>query len=108
MGESSHWLAGRTIIEDPEVERFVDAQSRVAGSRFAEQWEGIKWMLARKPERGTPRDLEEPDKFLVYVFPGIRHAHTYRVAVFYSYNENEVSIRSACLVHQIKGKYGAM
>lgn len=93
MPSKQPWLPCRTVVLDDEAEAFVRAQEH-QGSRFEDQWQGIEWLLARKPEYGSSRFPEEPCSYLVYVFPGDDLASTQELWVLYSYDQNEVVIHS--------------
>lgn len=85
------WSIYRDVALDPHAQSFVDeAAERIP--RFDEQWRGIEWFLARRPEKGTPRYHHEATKYLVYVFPGNRWAKTRELWVLYSYDDDRVII----------------
>ncbi len=89
------WSQYRTIVLDESARRFVDSElSRPR--RFDDQWSGVEWRLARKPEIGVPRWSAKPNEYLFYVFSANEVAATRELWVLYSYDQNEVHIHAAC------------
>ena len=86
------WPVYRTIFLEPPARKFVEEVKDA--QRFDEQWRGVDWILARKPESGLPRYLKEPTKYLIYVFPANELARTKELWVLYSYDEDAVTIHA--------------
>ena len=87
------WAVYRTIVLDEPVRKFVDHESSKA-NRFEDQWDGVVWHLARKPEKGLPRYPQNPDKYLLHIFAANPLGSTRELWVLYSYNQNEVQIHA--------------
>lgn len=88
------WLNARTVVLDPEAEKFV-VRAEAAHPRFEAQWRGVEWLLARSPEIGRPRDPHEPMKYLVHVVPENSLATTHELWILYSYDIDEVTVHRA-------------
>lgn len=87
------WPIYRTIILDPLADAFVQSATQNT-KRFADQWQGVEWRLARKPEAGLPRYPKAPRRHLIYVFPANELAHTQELWVLYSYNRDKVIVHA--------------
>ena len=85
------WSVYRDVALEPQAQTFVDGAVS-DGARFEDQWRGVEWLLARTPEKGTPRYPHEPTKFLIYVFPANQWAKTRELWVLYSYDDDRVTI----------------
>ena len=83
----------RTVILDPEAEAFVRREE--SSYRFRDQWEGIEWHLAHKPDRGLPRFPDEPTKNLIDIFPSNPLANLTGLWVLYSYDDETVTVHAA-------------
>ena len=72
----------------------MDQESSNGEHRFEDQWSGVEWHLARKPEKGRPRYREEPEKFLLYIPAANPIAKTRELWVLYSYDQNKVNVHA--------------
>lgn len=76
MPATSLWIPCRTIILDKDAEEFVKENETSQDERFEDQWRGVEWFLARKPDQGIPRNPKEPCKYLIYNFSADKLANT--------------------------------
>lgn len=90
---STPWSQHRTVVYDGSASKDLDRYTKLH-SRFDDLWHGIEWKLCRKPETGTPRLVDDPHKHLIYVFPSNELAQIPKVAVLYSYSDNEVNVHA--------------
>ena len=100
----SHRFSGhrklRTIILDDTASSFVEEQEK-QHHRFEDQWNGIEWLLSRKPEQGTPMDKDYPCWCLLKVIPRKKLVDGLRgITLLYSFNNESVTIHSICFNDQ--------
>ena len=75
-----------------DVAASVDLHSETY-SRFAEFWDGIKWLLSRTPDlEYSYRRSDAKTGFRLHVFAGDVLADTPNVAVTYHFTDDEVTI----------------
>ncbi|MCY4184097.1 MAG: hypothetical protein OXC82_13590 [Rhodobacteraceae bacterium] len=48
------WTVFREIVLEERAHEFID-QASAQNNRFEDQWRGVEWLLARTPEKGSPR-----------------------------------------------------
>ena len=94
MPVNPYWPQYRTVVLDRRAQEFVDLESSRT-PRFDDQWRGVEWRLARRPDTGIPRLAMNQTDFLVYVFPANEFATTRELWVLYSYNQDRVTIHAA-------------
>lgn len=95
------WPTYRTVILDKAAQDFIDANA-INGSSFEAQWDGIAWLLCRKPTVGTARDPDEPNSYLLLVVAPDELAQTCEVWVLYSHDDGTVTIHGVEIVQENK------
>ena len=90
------WTVLREVILDDSAQKSYDT-ARSANSRFEDQWLGVEWLLSRTPDKGTPRFRNNPQEYLIYVFPGDQIAETRELWVLYSYDSSQVEVHALFL-----------
>ena len=86
------WSTHRTITEEENVEREVDALIQKY-PRFEDQWDGLKWILCRHPEMDNARHqvINGKKHWLAHTKGDLSH-DLVEIAVIYTFDENEVCI----------------
>lgn len=90
------WTTYRTVVLEQRAQIFIDSHSK-PDSRFEEQWEGVEWLLSRKPDCGLPRHAQEPNKYLLLVIAASALATTAELWVLYSYDDNNVTVHALAI-----------
>ena len=86
------WTRLRSVAEEMDVTTSVDLHCETY-PRFADFWEGIKWLLSRTPDLEYAfRRSDSKAGFRLYVFAGDVVADTPNVAVTYHFTDDEVTI----------------
>lgn len=80
----------RDVFEQDDVSRTIDASIQKY-SRLGDAWEGLKWLLARKPDVGMPIGDG------LYLHKQGAWPNTPNITVLYSYNDERVTIKGAKL-----------
>lgn len=87
------WPTYRTVVLDERAQRFLD-QNAAPGDRLDAQWQGLEWLICRKPEIGLPRHKHDPAKYLVVVVAQNDIAKTRELWVLYSYDDSVVTVHA--------------
>jgi hypothetical protein len=86
------WQRLRTIIEDAAAQEAADLFSEQF-DRFDKAWEGLKWLLSRKPEIGYPQTINGvPTGYRLHIQAADELARTPEIWVVYTHDDNEVVI----------------
>ena len=85
------WSKLKTIVEEPEAEASIDRLSQEY-PRFSDQWEGLKWLLARKPEEISRIRKVDNHVFHLAHRTGDKLFRTLEIAVVYKIEDSEVIV----------------
>ncbi len=86
------WETRRNIITTSRAKKSIEEYSEKY-DRFDEQWQGLKHLLERNPEKGKAKKLESGS--LVYVMhrhSGYPYTDLHEIFALYKYNEKEVTV----------------
>ena len=94
--------AARTVVEDHQVSRLIDAEA-AQYPRLRDVFDGLTWLLARHPEVGH---RVRPDLWVIrsYDWPAIAG----QVVLAYSFDENQVRLRQARVDYPQAGRGRAL
>lgn len=87
----SSWGNYRTIIESQQVEARVEALKRKY-ERFADQWEGLKWLVSRMPEEVSLRKVVGDTEYRLTHRTGEAEIGLPDIAAVYTFDDNNVEI----------------
>lgn len=85
------WSTHRTVVEEPDAEASVEKLKR-RFDRFSDQWEGLKWLLARKPNDIALKATLEGTVYCLAHRKGHEVFGIPEIAVLYKYDDNEVVV----------------
>lgn len=91
MPKKSLWDTYRTVVEEPKAQKSVDRLTKER-EKFAKQWEGFTWLVAR-----TPEEISRPIKtgnveYRLAHREGDNKARLSDIAVLYTFDGEEVKI----------------
>ena len=86
-----NWSGARTVIEEPSASASIDRLSK-AHERFADQWEGFKWLVAREPESVSMHKRVGNTVFRLAHRAGDKSCGLVEIAVVYTYDDDTVTI----------------
>ncbi len=87
------WLTYRSVVLEDRAQSFIDEHA-TPGDRIESQWNGVVWLISRKPEVGRPRNMQSSTKYLVFVVAESEIANTQELWVLYSYDDREVVVHA--------------
>jgi len=99
MVDSPQWPNYRTVIQSKAVDSFLSEKGSI--KRLEDQWNGVVWLLCRKPDIGRPLNPVKPNEYLIYVIEEDVLAGTRGIRVLYSYGDNEVNIFAISFVDEV-------
>lgn len=79
-----------TICEEVEVSQAIDLY-HVKYKRFEDAWDGLKWLISRKPCLGVRIDTTD---FFLYKQDGFLNLNIPTIIILYSFNDSKITIKS--------------
>jgi hypothetical protein len=86
------WVVTRSVRLEHRAEESLDAACQ-SMPRAEEAWQSLEWLLARRPVRGLNR-VVDGTKFTLYGQASDHIAGTPKIAVMYTYDDNEVQVHA--------------
>lgn len=79
----------REIVESHEARQIIDSEIG-HNPDLSDFYEGLKWFLARGPDRGYRVPTTDPQSYVIHMY----HWNVAAIVVTYRFNENQVEILS--------------
>lgn len=86
-----NWVNFRTVVEEAPATKSVDHYAKLF-PRFADQWEGFKWLVARRPKDISMRKIIDGVEHNLSHRSGDPQNRIPELAVLFTYTDNEVFI----------------
>ena len=85
------WMIYRSVVLDKAAEQAVDNYSN-AIERFSDAFQGLEWLLARRPDKGVGKNVSGTH-YRLYCQASDELANTPEIWVLYEYDDENVFIR---------------